>query len=68
MNGIFQINYRSSIRLTVSEKERVSCRELVKKFNTLSLASECTFLLLSFVVKKKEKLHQFRNTESRQGN
>lgn len=37
-------------------KKSVSCGELFEKFNTLPVASECLFTLLSFIVNNIETL------------
>jgi hypothetical protein len=43
------------IRIMAGVKRRVSCRELLKKFTMLPLASEFLLSLLSFVVDNMEK-------------
>jgi hypothetical protein len=45
----------SSIRIMAGANRRACCRELFKKFNVLSLASEFLLSLLSFVVDNMEK-------------
>ena len=43
-------------------KKSVSCGELFKKFNTLPVASECLFTLLSFTVNNIETLQSNSET------
>jgi hypothetical protein len=41
-------------------KKSVSCGELFEKFNTLPVASECLFTLLSFTVNNTETLQSIQ--------
>jgi hypothetical protein len=47
------------IRIMAGVKQRISCRELIKKFNILPLVSEFLLSLLSFVVDNAEKFHTY---------
>jgi hypothetical protein len=51
-NGQQKVFYvqKKIIRMMVGPKRRASCRELVKKFNILPLASQFLLSLLSYVV------------------
>jgi hypothetical protein len=51
---VFNIQ-KKIIRIMAVVKRRVSCRELLKKFNILPLASEFLLSLLLFVVDNMDK-------------